>query len=130
MTRSWVDEAELTVAPAGTLLTPVKVTEFEAAVALKFVPVIVTVEPRSPDVGFRLEIVGIVAVAVDVLDGGEPSPTGASGSGSATSTIANALVAAPPSGFVTVTTRGASSASRATSTFTEIVEESVNWTEL
>src|SRR5437870_13150913 len=120
MTRSCVAEAELTVAPAGTLFCPVNVTEFEVAVALKFVPVIVTIDPRSPEVELRLEIVGTVTVpVVDVLDG-EPSPTGASASGSATSTIATALVAEPPSGFVTVTKRGASRASLATVALTKI----------
>jgi hypothetical protein len=42
---------------------PLKVTVFALIVVPKFVPVIVTEEPTAPDVGERLDIVGVAARA-------------------------------------------------------------------
>jgi hypothetical protein len=76
------------VAPVGTVTTmlvavqlvevaavPLNLTVLVPCVAPKFVPVMVTVAPTDPDVGFKLEMLGAVVVIVKTTPGLATPPT-------------------------------------------------------
>jgi hypothetical protein len=99
-TVSDVDVLLLMVAMTGVLAGPVNVT---TGVEPKLLPLTLTVLPRSPDEGTRLEITGGVAVPLGAVFGA--SPWAGQGLGLPTSRIGPALVPVPVSGFVTVMLR-------------------------
>src|SRR5262249_39237978 len=87
----------LMVALTGLLPGPVNVT---TGAAPKLLPLMVTVLPRSPDDGTRLEMTGGVAVPLGVVFAA--SPWEGRGCGLPTSTMVAALMPVPVSGLVTL----------------------------
>lgn len=61
-----VTVSDVVVAPVTVAVTPLNLTVLLAAVALKLVPVMVTDDPVAPEVGVKLDMVGVVPAAPTV----------------------------------------------------------------
>ena len=117
--------AVLTVAVTREPLAPANVTELLAGVALKATPLMVIVPPRGPAFGVRLVMDGAGGGGVAFCDGGAARPMADWSDVGATTDAMPTPVPWPPSGLVTITSRGPSAASTATSTVAVIVDEFV-----